>query len=204
MRRISLLALLAAALVLAAATVVFAGGVIASLTKKNAGITSFSCDFTQETRIPLFTSSIISAGRMAFMHPDGLRWEYLTPMQEGFAVSGGKGLRWRDGKVVRVEENAAKDPLLAIISKELMTWVTLDMARIGAEYTVTVATEEPPALTLTPKRPEVAAILRELTIDFEPNGLARSVTLAEQQGGVTVIRFSNAEINKSVNIMERP
>lgn len=70
--------------------------------------------------------------------------------------------------------------------------------------THTVAVGEPPTFSLAPKRADAAAILRELVIVFEPDGTARSVTIAEKQGGVTVIRFFNAAINGAVTIMKRP
>lgn len=204
MRRFPVTILWAAAAVLSAALSAPAADVIASLQAKNATVTSFSCDFTQETRIPLFDSPVISNGRMAFVSPDGLRWEYTAPMREGFAVLGGKGFRWREGTVDQNTESAAKDPLLSIIAKELMIWVTLDMTRIEKEYSVAIAAADPPTLSLAPKRPDVAAIIQGLTIVFEPSGLARSVTISEMQGGVTVIRFSNAVVNRPVNVMERP
>lgn len=204
MRRYSLFPVVTAALLLLAAFPAKGADVVALLKEKNAAVTSFVCDFTQETRIPLFDSPVISTGRMAFARPDGLRWEYLSPMKEGFAVSGGKGIRWREGTVTHDTANAANDPLLAIIAKELMTWVTLDTVRIEKEYSVAVTAKEPPTLLLTPRREDVAAILQSLTIVFEPSGLARSVTIAEQQGGVTVFTFSNAAVNTPVNVMERP
>ncbi|CAK7039155.1 MAG: Outer-membrane lipoprotein carrier protein [Desulfovibrio sp.] len=181
-----------------------AESVIDSLQKKNAALTSFSCAFTQETRIPLFDSPVISEGRMAFMRPDGLRWEYVSPMREGFAVQGGKGLRWREGAAAQEVASVTDDPLLAMIARELVTWVTLDMDRIEKQYTVTVTETDPPTFHLVPKQRETRSVLASLTIVFASSGLARSVTIAETQGGETGIRFADGVINRPVNIMERP
>lgn len=177
---------------------------LCALQEKTASLVSLAADFTQETRIPLFDAPVVSTGRMVFERPDAVRWEYSSPMREGFAIKGAKGIRWRDGAKHNESFNVASDPVGALVARQLLTWVTLDLDAIRKEYDISVTETDNIALRLRPKRAEVAEILKELTIDFAPNGAASKVAIAETRGGVTTIRFANVRINVSVAAGEFP
>ncbi|GHV50236.1 hypothetical protein FACS1894168_1090 [Deltaproteobacteria bacterium] len=132
---------------------------------------------------------------MLFKRPDALLWEYVSPMCEGFAIKGSAGVRWRDNRKNTKPFSVSTDIVGAIIASQLIIWVSLDFERIEKEYALTVFESSPPILLLTPKRKDVAEVIKNLVIAFTVEGVASSVTITEQQGGVTVIRFTNVRVN---------
>ncbi|MDR3073556.1 MAG: outer membrane lipoprotein carrier protein LolA [Deltaproteobacteria bacterium] len=174
------------------------------LREKNAALVSLAAEFTQETRIPLFDEPVVSTGRLLFKRPDALRWEYLSPLREGFAMRNGTGTRWRDDERNARPFAVGADPAGGFIARRFLPWLVFDPAAIEKEYAVAVKTPDPLTLSLVPKSADAAQVLEELVIVFAPEGVARSVTVRERQGGVTEIRFQSLRVNGPVADKEFP
>ena len=108
------------------------------LRQKTATLTSVKSTFVQTTRIPMFESPVVSQGAFAFARPDRLRWEYTSPIREGFVLNGRTGFRWDSDPSNRTPFNAGSDPVAAIIAKQLITWITLDLDLIRKAYDIAV------------------------------------------------------------------
>lgn len=173
----------------------YAADPIDTLRRQAENLVSVSSDFVQETNIPMFAQPMRSKGRFAFRRPDALVWEYTDPMREGFVLRGDTGFRWDDGRASRVPFSADKDPVAAIIARQLVAWITFDTNRIGGEYRIETISRQPLCLKMTPLREDVRGVIDHISITFTPEGPASLVELRERQGGRTTITFSNTVVN---------
>lgn len=165
------------------------------LREKAASMVSVTSDFTQETTIPMFAQPMRSHGRFAFKRPRALRWEFTSPMREGFVLNGDNGFRWEGADGARVPFTPGSDPAAAIIARQLMAWITFDMAAIGKEYRIETIGQSPFKLRMTPLREDVRGVIESIAVTFTPQGPASLVELRETQGGGTVITFHNTVVN---------
>ncbi len=167
-----------------------------------ASVTSLRCDFTQTTAIPLFADPVVSRGRLLFHKPDALLWEYVFPVAQGLAFSGGKGFRWEDEKSNRVPFTLAEDPVAGLVASQMLAWIRFDRAWIETHYAVRLEREEPLSFTLIPKSAGMRSVLTSLTIRFADDGIARTILLKEASGGSTEIRFHSVAVNGPVDAGE--
>lgn len=166
-----------------------------TLKQETANIRTLRCAFTQSTDIPLFSEPIESRGRLLYAAPGSLVWEYTSPMQQGFVLDGDSGFRWEGYRSRRIAFSTAKDPIAGLIATQMLAWVRFDRSWIEANYAITVTRLSPVALTLTPKRTEVASVLSALHIAFAEDGVAREIRLQEAAGGKTRIALHDIVLN---------
>ena len=169
--------------------------ILAFLQEKTATMTNVQSGFTQETSIPMFREPLRSQGRFAFVKPDTLLWEYLSPLKEGFVLRGDQGFRWQDARENRTPFTPGSDPVAAIIARQLIAWITFDMHSIAAEYRIEQVPGPDMRLQMTPLRKDIAEIIASITITFTPQGPASRVELKETGGGMTVISFTDTLVN---------
>lgn len=174
--------------------------ILNSLRSKAAGVATIVSDFKQEKRLSMFDSVLVSTGRFYFDRPDKLRWEYIDPLIEGFAISGDKGTRWTDSVENRRQFVLRQDPVMHIVAGQLLAWATFDLDRLRQEYDIALDGASPVVLRLTPRGDEARRILQCLLIEFSPSGetVAR-VELREQGEDFTRITFSGTVINQPLD-----
>jgi len=172
---------------------------LTDLKQKFTTVTTIRSDFIQETVIPMFAHPMRTNGRFVFKHPDALIWEYVSPLNEGFSLKDGKGYRWENGRENRTFFTVQKDPLAAIIARQLVAWITFDIQNISREYRIERLESEALRLKMTPLREDVRSVIAHITITFNQDGTASLVELSEQGGGRTSITFFNTVVNAPVN-----
>jgi outer membrane lipoprotein-sorting protein len=168
--------------------------VLQKLRAQATAVESISSDFSQETRLSVFEETIISSGHFFFQKPDKLRWEYLSPMTEGFALGGDQGVRWTE--TTRTSFSLRNDPLMNVVARQLLAWATFDLAWLSAEYAITLEANSPVLLKLVPKSSDTALVLKHLLIEFSlSSNTVQRVELHEQGGDLTRILFENPQVN---------
>jgi outer membrane lipoprotein-sorting protein len=177
----------------------FAADALAVLKEKSASVMTVRSGFVQETVIPMFLRPMRSEGRFVFKRPDFLRWEYSSPMREGFSLKGETGIRWEDGGAARTAFTAETDPVAGVIARQLMAWITFDLASITREYGIETLGEEPLVLRMTPLRDDVRSVVASITITFGADGPASLVEIREARGGRTTIGFAGTIVNGPVD-----
>jgi outer membrane lipoprotein-sorting protein len=180
----------------------YAESFLTDLERKLASVTTVRSDFIQETVIPMFAKPMRTNGRFIFKHPDALLWEYLSPLNEGFSLKGGKGYRWEDGRENKLFFTVQEDPLAAIIARQLVAWIAFDIQSISREYRIERVESETLRLKMTPLREDMRSVIANITISFNQDGTASLVELSEQGGGRTSITFFNTVVNAPVNDKE--
>jgi outer membrane lipoprotein-sorting protein len=170
-------------------------GALAALREKAASVRTMRSAFTQETLIPMFARPMRSQGRLLFKRPNYLRWEYSSPMKEGFSLKGGSGVRWEDDGLKRAAFTVENDPLAGIIARQLLDWIAFDLAAISGEYGIELLKETPLVLRMTPLRADALKAVAGIVITFSAEGPASLVEIEEAGGGRTSIAFEDTIIN---------
>lgn len=174
--------------------------VLDEIQRHTAAVETISCTFTQEKHLSMFATDMRSTGRFAFHKPDKLRWEYLSPALEGFAVNGDRAVRWTADQTDRRAFSLDDDPVMRVVARQLAAWATFDLHWLRKEYTLELETPAPVTLRLTPRRPEVAALLRFLRIEFsDTKDTVRLIELHEHGDDLTRILFSAVETNTTLD-----
>lgn len=168
--------------------------VLQKLRAQATSVETISSEFSQESHLSVFEETIISSGRFFFRQPDKLRWEYLSPISEGFALDGDQGIRWNE--TTRASFSLRNDPLMNVVASQLLAWATFDLVWLSAEYDITLEADSPVLLKLVPKDPDTSLVLKHLLIEFSvSSNTVRRVELHNQSGDLTRILFENSLVN---------
>jgi len=163
-------------------------------------VKTISSDFVQEKRLAIFEKVISSRGLFRFQKPDRLRWESTEPVASGFVLNGNKGRRWhqRTGKVEHFD--IRREPVMKIVSDQILAWAKPDFAFLRREYRIRVLAEHPLSLRLDPLSPPAAGMPDHLRITFSPDDrYVRTVEIHEKDGDSTVIRFIGTIVNQPID-----
>lgn len=176
-----------------------ATGVLNSVDKAAAGITSATLDFQQTVTNATFGSTQTSSGQMWIVRPGKMRWEYhqthkgKTTVTQIF-VTNGKTLTVIDKTNLQVVQG----PLCGNAAPAAMSFLTgkgtLAASFTPALGTVTASTIE---LTLTPNQASAQAATVALTVDATTFDVQKSA-VTDRSGNINTFDFSN--LNKAATI----
>ncbi|HEU4534367.1 MAG TPA: outer membrane lipoprotein carrier protein LolA [Polyangiaceae bacterium] len=193
-------AALGAALCLGAPRVALADAVddaLRDVTKAREKLRSLACPFTQERVLGLLATKVTSRGDLTLVRPDRLRWHLEPPDEATYWVTP-EGVAYRSREGGGKAGNAG--PWGAMLG-DLLVALGGDLARLRARYAI--AAERPAdglTLTLTPKAPEAAKLLRSLRLTLAPDLLSPSRLVLEEPGDdrATIV-FGPAKLNAPVD-----
>ncbi len=162
-------------------------------------VRTISSDFIQEKHLAMFQKVVSSKGRFLFQKPDRLRWESTEPVASGFVLNGTRGRRWhqRTGRDERFD--IGSEPVMKIVSEQILAWAKPDFARLRREYRIRILSEEPLTLRLDPLSAPGAGAPDHLRISFGPDRrFVRSVEIHEKDGDSTRILFVDTVVNRPI------
>jgi len=169
--------------------------VLARLARGAAGIETLQARIVQEKRLEMFQDTITSRGRFAYRRPDRLRWELTDPVVTGFVLAGPTGRRWHGLTGKQEAFTLESDPLMHVVAGQLLAWARADFSAMQREYRISVAAETPVTLLLEPLTPN--SFINRVTLVFSRDAdHVETVTVLEQGGDQTIIRFTAVEVNR--------
>ncbi len=162
-------------------------------------IITISSEFTQQSYISLFEDTIISKGKFAFAKPNYLRWEYLKPFASGFIIKGENGLRWDESDKNSTTFNIKTSPEMEIVSQQILAWTTMNMAWLKSVYNISITSDSPIVMELTPKSTATREFLNQIIVFFSNDkSHLTALELHEPCGDYTRIEFSKVLINTNL------
>jgi outer membrane lipoprotein-sorting protein len=171
----------------------------ARLEQAAAEVRTISSGFVQEKRLAMFKTVVSSKGRFYFQKPDRLRWETTEPVASGFVLNGNKGRRWHQRTGRDEPFDIRREPIMKIVSDQILAWAKPDIARLRKEYRIRVLAEDPLSLRLDPISAAAAGTPDHLRITISPDGrYVRTVEIREKDGDSTVIRFIDTVVNRPI------
>lgn len=174
--------------------------VIETLTQAAASMTSMQCDFMQQKTMKMLAEPTFSEGKMCYIKPDKMRWEYTKPYAFALVVEGDKITKISDGnaEVVDAKSNRMYQGIVNIImssatGKNLFDQKTFD---------VTLSDDgDFWRAEMKPKKRDMKRMFCMLTFYFEKErNIINKVEFTETSGDVTLIQFLNISLNENIEL----
>jgi len=158
-------------------------------------VQSIQAKFTQEKKLSIVKKPLVSQGIFAFQRPKMLRWEYLSPVRSGFVVNGDAGTRWNELSGETKNFTVQKDPVMQIVSDQILLWTTLDLDALSKMFQIDVESDSPAVLRLTRHEGEQSPI-RGIRITFAPDDSSiAAIEILENDNDSTTLRFYDTQLN---------
>jgi len=163
-----------------------------------ASIATLAGEFTQKNRIKLFKQELTAKGKLFFMKPRRIRWEYVSPDPSTLILDGNRATLTTPGAAPQVFD-LEHDATMRAIFDQLLAWLgPTSLAEARAHYELSAAgTVAAPTLTLTPRAGSAMArafTRVELRLDGKTR-LLRGLLLVEQNGDEKEISFTRMAKN---------
>ncbi len=167
--------------------------------KAAARMRSLTCDFVQTKNLRMLKSKIVSRGRMCYVQPDKLRWEYTSPYTYTFILNGQTVWMKNDRGSNRI--NVAQSKMFKEITRIMMSSVVGSCVSNSRDFNVTLQGQGNNWKALmTPKRNPMRQMFKTITVYFDvKRAMVVGVKMIEKNGDTTAIVLQNAKLNSPVN-----
>jgi outer membrane lipoprotein-sorting protein len=154
-------------------------------------------EFTQEKHLAMLENAPVSKGNFFYKQPDSLRWEVYEPTAMGFIVNGDKGKRWRGQGGSSQSFNLKKEPVIKIITDQILAWARADFQWLEAGYSITVQEEKPITLKLVPFSAAEKKYIDHIKLVFSSTeNYVTAIEIHEADKDYTQINFIDMAINE--------
>jgi len=168
--------------------------IMAKLTQAAASMKSMQCNFTQNKTMSMLAEPTTSKGRMCYVAPDKMKWEYTDPYPFAINVDGEKMTKIADGKeeILDTKNRMYQGMMKIIISsatgKNLFDKSTFDVT-ISSDGNFWRA-------DMKPKKSDMKRMFSTMTFYFEKKrDIINKVVLTEANGDNTTIQFTDIILN---------
>jgi outer membrane lipoprotein-sorting protein len=184
----------AAALVVAVCALLVSGWAdsLESIRKGMSEVKTVSCSFTQKKEVRILTKPLLSRGRLYYMAPDSIRWEYMSPVKSVLIVDRGSVKRfiWRDTKFI--EDTTARVEAMRIVAGQIARWFAGDFKN-SADFRAEIVEGR---VELIPVNKTIKGFISRVVITFSRReGVISMIEIIEVKGAKSILEFSDVEIN---------
>lgn len=167
--------------------------VLADIKKARSGLKTMVGPFVQERSIGLLATTVKSDGEVTLVLPDRLRWELKPPDAVTYWI-GPEGFSFATPKGSSSVGKAAAGRFGAVLG-DLMILLGGDLEKLRARYEFSVPSrKDGVTLRAVPKAEDVKKLVRKIEMRMGPElWVIREVTIEEQSGDSSVIRFGKME-----------
>jgi outer membrane lipoprotein-sorting protein len=167
--------------------------VLAEIKKARAGLKTLVGPFVQERTIGLLATSVKSDGEVTMVLPDRLRWELKPPDAVTYWI-GPEGFAFATPRGSTSVGKAAAGRFGAVLG-DMMILLGGDLEKLRARYDFTVPNrKDGVTLRAVPKAEDVKKLVRKIEMRSGPElWVIREITIEEQSGDSSVIRFGKME-----------
>ena len=172
---------------------------IAVLTKGTANLNSMECKFVQTKQMAMIAEPTQAEGKMYYMAPDKIRWEYTTPYVYTLVVNGNDIMMQSETKTEKVD--AKSNRMYRGIADIIMGSVTGKKLFDKSAFDVNFFDDgDAWRAELKPLKKDVKRMFSMLTFRFDKkSNLVCSVEFTEAGGDVTHIQFSDMVVDKPID-----
>jgi outer membrane lipoprotein-sorting protein len=165
-------------------------------------VKSISGTFTQKKNIKILTRPLISKGRLYYLSPDSIRWEYTEPVKSIMLVNKGNVKRFimKDDKFI--EDSSARLEAVRIVVGQITEWFA---GRFNNNKDFKAGLSEG-RVVLLPQNETISSFIQKVVITFSKNeGVISAIEIIEVQGASMYLEFDDIAINKPLpdGIFER-
>ena len=200
MKRLSLLLVVVSFAILAtSAKQVDETAVCRQINAAAANLRSMQCNFVQTKYMRMLNDKMVSHGRMYYVQPDKLRWEYTSPYSYIFVLNNTQVMMNRGQKSQVVDVNQSK--MFKEITRIMMNSVVGKCLSDKNDFKISIADiSNEWVATLIPLKKNMKQMFNTIKIHFnKSNSMVTLVELTERSGDRTVIQLTDIYKNQSVN-----
>jgi outer membrane lipoprotein-sorting protein len=173
-----------------------------SIEKNMSQVKSISGTFTQKKNVKILNKPLISKGRLYYLSPDSVRWEYTEPVKSILLVDKGNVKRFimKDNKFI--EDSSARIEAVRIVVGQITEWFA---GRFNNNKDFKAEIYEG-KVVLLPQNETINSFIKKVVITFSKNdGVISAIEILEVQGASMHLEFDNIAINKPLpdGIFER-
>ena len=168
--------------------------IMAKLTQAAASMKSMQCNFTQNKTMSMLAEPTISKGRMCYVSPDKMKWEYTDPYPFAIKVDGEKMTKIADGKEEILD---TKNRMYQGMMKIIMSSATGKNLFDKSAFDVTISSDGNFwRADMKPKKSDMKRMFSTMTFYFEKKrDIINKVVLTEANGDNTTIQFTDIILN---------
>ena len=151
--------------------------------------TSLQCDFVQTKKSEMLSQKVMSQGKMYFVAPNKLRWEYNSPENILFVVNGDKILYKKNGH--QDVNDVSRKKVFKKISQMMLLFVTGDFLKENKLFRTTIDGEK---VTLIPLKGDIRHAFSKVVLHIDrQRGVVTIVEMYEKRGDITLIEMKNIQ-----------
>jgi outer membrane lipoprotein-sorting protein len=164
-----------------------------SIEKNMSQVKSISGTFTQKKNIKILTKPLISKGRLYYLSPDSIRWEYTEPVKSILLVNRGNVKRFIFKEGSYVEDSSARLEAVRIVVSQITEWFAGKFNN-NKDFNAEIIEGK---VVLTPQNATIKGFIKMVVITFSKNeGVITAIEIIEVQGSTTYLEFGDIAINK--------
>lgn len=166
--------------------------------KASAEMKSLECDFVQTKHLKILNDKMISKGKMYYMQPGRLRWEYTSPYTYTFILNESQVLLKNSTRsdVIDVNQNR----IFKEIARLMMNSILGNCLTDEKSFQTDIETKGHEWIaTLVPLKKDMKQMWTKLVLHFD--SVKKSVVMVEmyeKTGDYTEIRLNNIKINRQI------
>ena len=168
--------------------------IMAKLTQAAASMKSMQCNFTQNKTMSMLAEPTVSKGRMCYVSPDKMKWEYTDPYPFAIKVNGDKMTKVADGKEEILD---TKNRMYQGMMKIIMSSATGKNLFDKSTFDVTISSDGNFwRADMKPKKSDMKRMFSTMIFYFEKKrDIINKVVLTEANGDNTTIQFTDIILN---------
>ena len=173
--------------------------VIGKINRTVSGLKSMSCTFTQAKFLSLLSDKMVSEGKMYYIRPNKLRWEYTNPYQYLFIFNGNKVYVGNKSRKDVIDTNNNK--IFKEVARIMMSTVTGTALSNSSDFAIDVAdVNNRWQITLIPKKKEMKRMFSNIVLSFDKSNLMISeINIYEKNNDRTNIKLNDIKTNSVVD-----
>lgn len=164
-----------------------------------ARLRTMQCDFVQTKHMRMLNDKMVSRGRMYYVQPNKLRWEYTSPYTYTFVLNNSQVMMSRGRKNQVIDVNQSK--VFKEITRIMMNSVVGKCLNDGKDFKTSITGSSTEWIaTLVPLKKNMKQMFKTIKIHFnKKRSMVSVVELLEKNGDRTVIELRNVRPNQSIN-----
>lgn len=166
--------------------------------KASAEMQSLECDFVQTKHLKILNDKMVSKGKMYYMQPGRLKWEYTSPYTYTFILNDSQVLLKNNTRsdVIDVNQNR----IFKEIARLMMNSILGNCLTDEKSFQTDIETKGQEWIaTLVPLKKDMKQMWTKLVLHYD--SVKKSVVMVEMHektGDYTEIRLDNIKINRQI------
>lgn len=168
------------------------------VSKRSESLESLSSEFVQTKYIKMMKGAAISSGRLYYLAPDILKWEYSQPYNYKILFKDDKLFINDDGykSVTDLKSNKLFEKLVTLISGSINGKLLEDKKNFDVSY---FKTTNLISAVIVPRDSAIREMFNQIILLYDRNLVVITVRLMEVSGDYTEIDFKKIRFNQTIH-----